>query len=720
MAIREVDVSASAINHDHLMAAGEFFASGFFENPQFPVIRRMARGIRRHLENTALPPYKDTFLYPSGTASVWGYDKAVYFHYSSGLTFNPKRMNDLIDKAREWQPGVASTLERVSRYLEDYHMVGSEVHPRFRLGGAGYTHSIPNVGRVLGEGINSYADRIRDRCARETKRDRVDFYQAMQDVLIGIRTFHQRSLQMLAGCPGEHITDLVAALQRVPFASARTFYEAIVAANFIFYIDGCDSLGRFDQDLGPFFERDLERGGLTRSYGVRLVRELWENVDANSGWNVTIGGSKKPGDGVYVPAYNELTRVCLEAAKNIRRPNLALRVTEDIPDDVFDLALDVIRTGCGLPALYNDQAYIDGLLEAHLNINERDLPDFAFGGCTETMMHGMSNVGSLDAGINLVDVLMEVLLSALLKSRSYDEVYDAFKTKLAGCIKLLVESVNREQRKKAQYQPQPVRSLLIDDCIDAGVEYNRGGARYNWSVINVAGLANVIDSLYVIKKLVFEERKIGPEQLLRALEDNFTHYETIKGMIDRCAKFGNDNEEIDSIATGLSEFIFNEFRKYAPWRGGRFLPGCLMFVTYADAGARIMASPDGRLAGKPIADSAGPVQGRDRSGPTAMIKSVCRIKHRLAPGTLVVNARFSPQFFNEPSQKQALKDLIRTYFRLGGMQIQINVVDQEVLLDAIEHPELHADLIVRVGGYSEYFNRLTPELKRSILERTQH
>jgi len=177
---------------------------------------------------------------------------------------------------------------------------------------------------------------------------------------------------------------------------------------------------------------------------------------------------------------------------------------------------------------------------------------------------------------------------------------------------------------------------------------------------------------------------------------------------------------VDQLACDVSAFVFKELGRHRPWRGGRFLPGTLMFTTYGSAGEYLMATPDGRPAGAPVADSSGPVQGRDRSGPTAMIKSVARLPHHLAPGTLVVNARFSKQLFESSETRAKLKDLIRTYFELGGMQIQINVVDQAVLRDALAHPEQHEDLIVRIGGYSEYFNRLSPALKVSVLERVEH
>lgn len=706
-----------------LVHLGETFAAGFFEEPDAPPVVRMARAVRRHLEQTPQAPWEGRPLYPAGSYAVWGTNTAVHFSYSHSMCFNREALKAL--KERHTDPASQSTLDALDEYMRNYFKVGSEVPPEFRLGGDGFTHSIPYFGRMIREGLSGYGDRIAEKleAAREqSDQERIYFYEAMGDVLAGIAAFHRRCLQVLQGAKGSDSTveevrqGLLRALQRVPFQSARTFYEALMATNFLYYVDGCDSLGRFDQDLGSFYENDVAAGRITPEEAVRLVRLLWENVDANSGWNVALGGSMSDGS----PAYNALTLLGLRAAASIRRPNIALRIRRDMPEEVFDAALDAIASGCGLPALYNEEAYLQALRHAHLNIQEEDLADFAFGGCTETMVHGKSNVGSLDAGINLLQILTGTLERHLASLPSFETLMDAYKADLQEAIGRLVQGVNRDQEMKARFQPQPLRSLFIENCVAAGREYNAGGARYNWSVINVGGLANVVDAMAAVRTLVYEKNEITGAELLIALKEDFKGYGLLHKRIEACPRFGNNNPAADELASDLSTFVFKEFRRYAPWRGGRFLPGCLMFVTYAGAGEGVTATPDGRRAGTPIADSAGPVQGRDRSGPTAMIHSVTKLSHRLAPGTLVVNARFSKSFFRSPEERSKLKDLIRTYFQLGGMQIQINVVDQAVLREAIEHPERHEDLIVRIGGYSEYFNRLSPALKLSVLERTEH
>jgi formate C-acetyltransferase len=587
----------------------------------------------------------------------------------------------------------------------------------------------------------------------------VDFYLALQDVLAGIRAWHASLVEHLKAYPCQNDRELqnrdriIEAFRRVPFEPARSFFEAVLAYNFAYYLDDCDNPGRVDQELLPYYSpsarpyapawgrtigrscghnkedagaSDLppprrsvgasKQGNVPREEALALLERFADNVYKNWGWSESIGGTRPDGG----PAYNDLTVLCIQAARKKARPSLQLRIREDMPDEVWDAALDSIASGNGLPALYNEEGYLAALRSAGLGIAEEDLSWWNGGGCTETMIHGRSNVGSLDAGMNLPLALAESLDRHLAAAPSFDALLGAVKSDFSAIIAEVTRLVSLDQETKARWRPQPMRTLLIDDCIDRGVEFHAGGARYNWSVINIAGLANVADSLAAIREVVFEEHEKTGAELLDILRRNFGGDEPFRLRLTRCPRFGNDDPRVDTIAADIAEHVFGEFLKHRPWRGGRFLPSCIMFVTYADAGARVGATPDGRRAGEPIADSIGPVQGRDRSGPTAMLRSVARLPHHLAPGTPVLNIRFAKKLFGSAEERRCLRDLIRTYFDLGGLQIQINVVDQAVLLDAIAHPERHGDLIVRVGGYSARFNDLPLDLKRSILERTEH
>jgi len=700
----------------------EFLAAGYFEEPDESPMRRWSRAVRRLFERRFLPSYEGELLYPYGPAHVGNEYRILAPSYSFTWSYNESALTNRLADASEEERAALEALRDSMQTLEAQLNVIKTPHT---VGGKGYTHSIPNYGRVLREGLSGHSRRIKSNLAVAQHRqdtERIDFYLGLLDVLAGIERWHKHILELLrstqtsapdanAGCER-----LISAYERVPFHPARSFFEALVTYNFVYYLDGCDNPGRVDQELFPYYERDLASGRVTHSEAVELIRCLWENVDANIGWSAGIGGTNSTGDS----AYNDLTIACLEAAHTIRRPNLQLHVRRDMPQSVWDAALDAMATGCGLPALYNEEEYLRSLRDAHLGIREEDLGWYNGGGCTETMIHGCSNVGSLDAGINLPLILVQTLRDHLATAGSFHELVVAYKEDVAHVVSRIVRDVNADQEMKARLRPQPMRSLIIDDCIDSGCEFNAGGARYNWSVVNVAGLANVIDSLAAIREVVFKKKEKTGVELLDILGRNYVGEKAFRQRLERCPRFGNDDPRADDLASDISEFVFREFLRYAPWRGGKFLASCLMFVTYADAGAQVGATPDGRLAGSPLADSAGPVQGRDRNGPTAMLKSVADIPHYLAPGTLVVNARFTKDFFATKAGRAKLQDLIRTYFSMGGMQIQINVIDQKVLQDAIAHPERHQDLIVRVGGYSEYFNRLSTALKQTILERTEH
>jgi formate C-acetyltransferase len=701
---------------------GEHFAAGYLELPDESPVRRWSRAVRRRLESVSVPAYAGSVLYPGGPARCGGEDAILSPSYSFTWSFNRAELDRRLTTAAVDDAAALVALRDAMTDVEGKLAQGQSAH---RVGGHGYTHSIPNYGRVIREGLDSYEERIRVALAKEEgtgEGARRDFLEGMLDVLEGVRAWHAnllRGLESVHFAPSEaedRRLRLLAALRQVPFRPARSFHEAMVAYGLIFYLDGCDNPGRIDYELEPFYQRDLAEGVTSFVEAEEMIREFWRNVDANSGWSVTIGGCDAKGDA----AYGDLTLACLRAARGLRRPNLQLRIRRDMPDDVWEEALNTVATGTGLPALHNEEEFLRSLREADLGIAEEDFAYMNGGGCTETMIHGRSNVGSLDAGINLPLVLVDTLRRCLPVAGTFDEVYACFCDDLKETIGHIAAHVNADQEAKAAWRPQPIRSLLTDDCIDRGVEFNAGGARYNWSVINVAGLANVVDSLAAVREVVFERGELSGAELQEVLAANFSGRETLRQRLARCPRFGNDQPAADELAHRVGELVFREFLGHKAWRGGRFLGSCLMFVTYAQAGKGVGATPDGRLAGAPLADSAGPMQGRDQHGPTACIKSLGAIPHYLAPGTLVVNSRFAKEHFQTPAGRAKLRALFRTYFDLGGMQMQVNVVDQALLRDAVAHPENYPNLVVRMGGYSEYFSRLSQDLRETLLERTEH
>ena len=704
-----------------LIEIGEPFAAGYFEEPWTTPMQRWSRAVRRRLEQEPPPPYAGTRLYPSGPRDTGSQNRLVRPSYSFTYVVDQAALDSAL---RASQDAGRRCLLALQEAMAELEARVARITTPHTIGGAGYTHSIPNYGRVLREGLDAYALRVERGLAkaqRQGDQEEAAFHAGLLDVLAGLRAWHKGQLAQLRTAP---VADpqaqarrqrLVEALMRVPWGPATTFFQAVVAYNWVFYADDCDNPGRVDLELDPFYQADLLNGATSHEEAVGLIREFWENADANNGWSAGMGGTDPQGD----PFYSDLTVACLEAARHMRRPNLQLHVRRDMPQRVWDAALDTLATGCGLPALYHETAFRSALQEAGLGVRTADLAWRNGGGCTETMIHGRSNVGSLDAGLNLPLVLSQTLGHALTNAPTFEAMLAAYKTDVAAAIRQMVAQVNENQRTKARWRPQPMRSLLVDDCIANGREFNAGGARYNWSVVNVAGLANVVDSMAAIRQVVFRDGALSGAELAALLEENLSQ-EAWRQRLCQAPRYGNDDPDADALATELAAFVFEELMGYAAWRGGKFLPSCLMFVTYARAGAPVPATPDGRRAGEPIADSAGPHQGRDRRGPTAMLKSVARLPHHLAPGTLVVNVRFSADLFATSASRQKLQALIQGYFDLGGMQLQVNVVDQAILLEALEYPERHQDLVVRVGGYSEYFCRLPDDLKMTIIQRTEH
>jgi pyruvate-formate lyase len=693
-----------------LLAAGEPFGAGLCELPAGKPIERYSRAWRRWLEHAPLPVYNGGSLYPSGKLIPDGCESAVLPSYSFTFDWNPDR---LTAKATRAEQAVCAQLEALAEVLTAEQAKTPNENHRHTVGGSAYTHAIVCYDRVLREGLDEYEERVWQGLEPAGEDSLQAFYHGMLDLLEGIRTWHGRLLEYLAALPGDcgwrH--RLLAALGRVPFKPARTFYEAMVAYNVIYYLDGCDNPGRMDQVLLPYYYDPQDQ-----SQATAVLSDFADNISANGGWSAALGGTTPDG----LPAYNALTALVLRAMRGRYRPSLELRVRRDMPDEIWQAAFDALESGNGQPAFYHEEAYLAGLRAANLGIAEEDLSLWNGGGCTETMLHGCSNVGSLDAGFNLPLILADSLAHSLHDGATFDGVLAAFEADVRREIREALDHLNDHLRLRARHRPQPIRSLLVDDCLERGRDFNDGGARYNWSVVNVAGLANVADALDALRVVVFEKQELSPAGMRIALASNFEGYEPLRQRLLACPKFGNDAALVDALAGRIAACVYDAITSVPCARGGKFLPSHIMFETFAAVGVGVGALPDGRRSNEPLADSVGPVQGRDRKGPTAMLRSVTRLPLRRAAGTPVLNLRLAKSAVAGEAGRRRLRQLIETYFSLGGMQVQLSLLDRAELEDALVHPEKHEDLIVRIGGYSTYFNRLSPELKCEVIKRTEY
>ncbi len=651
---------------DEFSKLGEYAASGLYEEPDRSLFYRKALGIRRFYENCELAVYGGECLYPSG---VIAQKMSIAPEYLSGLNFKARSFN-------EKAPALAKKLN------EEFCVYRSTVPTEHTVAGNMYTHSMPNYERILKEGLLSYAPRIK--MISDT-----DMREGLLHVIRGIESYIARCVDYLISVSADE--KLIFALQRVPLYPARTAYEAIVAWNFVMYLDNCDNLGCLAKGLLPYYKGENL---------ILWLENLYDNLDKNNGYSMSLD-SECP----------ELTVQCLEAARGRRRPMIELFVDENTPEAVWQAALSTVKSGGGQPAFYNADALLGGLKKRFPNIRDEDLSRFCGGGCTEAMLAGFSNVGSLDAGINLLLIVGNVIKSSLSSATDFEDFYETYLTEIRSVVETVKKEINNSRKERAKYNPLPMRTLLIDDCIDKGLEYNSGGARYGWSIINFAGLINVIDAMLAIRTLVFEKKKYKPEEIITLLQSNDSGF--LHEVIGLRESFGKDIEDINDFSHKISERIFSMTETGELVFGEGFLSASIQFMSQVDAGKHIGATPDGRSAGAPLCDSLAAIFGKDTDGPTALLNSITSLDLKRALGVPVVNLNIT-QNFNE----NVLKALILGYMKQGGIQLQITYASREELLDAYEHPEHHGNLIVRVGGYSEYFNRLSDDLKRMVINRT--
>ncbi len=550
------------------------------------------------------------------------------------------------------------------------------------------------------------------------------------------------------------LQEMEAVCRRVPARAPRTFHEALqyywfVHLGVVSELNPWDSFnpGRLDQHLLPFYRQGLEEGTLTEERARELLQAFWvkfNNHPSPPKIGVTAQESNTYTDfalinlGGVTPdgkdAVNELTYLILDVIEEMRilQPSSMIQVSRKNPDRFILRTLEIIKTGFGQPSVFNTDAII-----AELVRQGKDIVDARKGGasgCVESGAFG-TEAYILTGYFNLNKVLEVTLRNGTdprtgrkiglatgdpRTFRSFDDLMGAYRKQLNYFLDIKMRGNNIIERINAQYLPAPFLSLFIDDCIANGRDYNAGGARYNTSYIQGVGLGSIADNLASLKEHVFEQKDVTMDGLLKALEKNFEGYDELRHkLIYLSHKFGNDDDYADELAQQVFGMFFEAVDGKPTSRGGTFRINLLPTTSRVYFGSVIGAMPDGRKAGEPLSEGISPVQGADRKGPTAVINSVAKIDHLRTGGTLL-NQKFSPDFFKDRDAKKKLTALIRSYFRMDGHHIQFNVVRAETLRDAQKHPEKYQDLIVRVAGYSDYFNDLGTDLQNEIIRRTEH
>src|SRR5664280_356947 len=545
-----------------------------------------------------------------------------------------------------------------------------------------------------------------------------------------------------------------AVCQKVPANAPETVHEMLqhywfIHLGVITELNPWDSFnpGRLDQHLYPVYKKQIESGTLSSDELDDLLGCFWVKfnnhpsppkmgVTASESNTYTdfclinLGGVKPDG----TDAVNEISYILLDVIKEMRilQPSSMVQISKKSPDRFIHKALDIIRTGFGQPSCFNTDAIIQELLRQGKNLV--DARNGGASGCVETGAFG-TEAYWLTGYFNLPKIL-ELTLNNGYDRRTkkvvgletgwaavfvhFEDLVEAFKSQVNYFADIKIIGNNVIEKTFSSRLPVPFLSLLVEDCISNGKDYNNGGARYNTSYIQGVGLGSITDMLTSIRYNIYDNKKITWDELTKALDADFKGYEQIQyEMIYNTPKFGNDDDYADQLAVKVFEIYYDAINGKANTRGGVHRINMLPTTSHVYFGSVIPATSDGRNAYIPLSEGISPFQGVDHNGPTSVIKSASKIDHLRTGGTLL-NQKFSPSFFEDEESYEKLTALIRSYFSLDGHHIQFNVVNVETLRDAQKNPERYRDLIVRVAGYSDYFNDLGEDLQNEIIKRTEH
>lgn len=640
---------------------------------------------------------------------------------------------------------------------------------------SGDAHLAVDYQKLLKIGLIGYKKRVQtilenlDLCVPENI-DKYQFYKAVLMVIEAVHTFAKRfsalakeKAMSLEGKRKEELLEISRICQDVPYQPAKSFYEAMQSVWFIQLILQIESnghslsYGRFDQYMYPYLKHDLEQGLIDEDQAVELLTNLWiktltinkvrsqAHTFSSAGspmyQNVTIGGQTTD----HQDASNLLSFLVLKsvAQTKLPQPNLTVRYHANIDPKFFDEAIEVMKLGTGMPAFNNDEVIIPSFIEK--GVKEEDAYNYSAIGCVETAVPG--KWGYRCTGMSYMN-FPRILLIAMnngvdmttgkrfvsecgyfTEMQSYEQLVQAWDKVVRELTRMSVIVENAIDLASERDVPDILCSTLTEDCIGRGKTIKEGGAVYDFISGLQVGIANMADSLAAIKKLVFDEQKITKQQLWEALVDNFESEESQRiqtMLLEDAPKYGNDDDEVDQLVVEAYESYIDEMKKYPNTRYGRGPIGGIRYAGTSSISANVgqgsgtMATPDGRKAHTPLAEGCSPSHSQDKHGPTAVFKTVSKLPTHEITGGVLLNQKVTPQMLASEENKQKLKMMIRTFFnRLKGYHVQYNVVSKETLIDAQIHPEKHKDLIVRVAGYSAFFNILSKATQDDIIGRTE-
>ena len=641
---------------------------------------------------------------------------------------------------------------------------------------AGDAHLAVNYERILKDGLRGYEKRVKEYKATLdlTDPDSIDkycFYNAVLIVLEAVRNFANR-YSVLAKDLAEkelnqerkiELLEISRICSKVPYEPAETFREAVQSVWFIQLILQIESnghslsYGRFDQYMYPYYDRDIKNGTIKESEALELLTCLWiktltinkvrsqahtlSSAGSPMYQNVTIAGQTTD----KKDAVNDLSFLVLKSVAQTRltQPNLTVRYHKNINKHFLDECVEVMRLGFGMPALNNDEIIIPSFMD--WQVKEEDAYNYSAIGCVETAVPGkwgyrctgMSYINfprmllcTMNNGVDLTsNKRFTKGYGYFTEMESYEELLKAWDKTIREITRYSVIVENVIDKASERDVPDILCSALTDDCIARGKTIKEGGAVYDFISGLQVGIANMADCLAAIKKLVYEEKKITRQELWNAILDDFSSPENKKiqeMLIREAPKYGNDDDYVDQLIVEAYDSYIEEIEKYPNTRYNRGPIGGIRYAGTSSISANVgqgmstMATPDGRNAFEPLAEGCSPAHNSDKNGPTAVFKSVSKLRTNKITGGVLLNQKMTPQMLSTEENRQKLELLIKTFFnRLHGYHVQYNIVSKETLIDAQKHPENHKDLIVRVAGYSAFFNVLSKKTQDDIIGRTE-
>lgn len=759
------------------------------ENKNQPAVMKRALMLKNILEKMSIYIEDETLIVGNQASS--NKDAPIFPEYTMEFVMNEldlfeKRDGDVFyitEKTKEDLRSIAPFWENNNLRAKGGALLPEEVSVFMETGffgmegklNSGDAHLAADYETLLKTGLKGYEERTRklkdqlDLCVPENI-DKYQFYKSVLIVIDAVKTFAKRfsdlakeKAENAEGKRKEELLEISRICLKVPYEPAETFKEALQSTWFIQLILQIESnghslsYGRFDQYMYPYYKHDIDNKLITEDEALELLTNLWiktltinkvrsqSHTFSSAGspmyQNVTIGGQTTD----KKDAVNELSYLILKSVAQTRlpQPNLTVRYHKNLDKKFMDECIEVMKLGTGMPAFNNDEVIIPSFIEK--GVKEEDAYNYSAIGCVETAVPGkwgyrctgMSYMNfprilliAMNNGIDLTSGKRFVEECGYFKDMtSFEQLKDAWDKVVRKLTRMSVIVENSIDLALERDVPDVLCSALTEDCIGRGKTIKEGGAVYDFISGLQVGIANMADSLAAIKKLVFEEKKITPEQLWNAIIDDFISEESQKiqqMLINESPKYGNDDDYVDNLVVEAYDSYIDEMKKYPNTRYGRGPIGGIRYAGTSSISANVgqgygtMATPDGRKARTPLAEGCSPAHSMDKNGPTAVFKTVSKLPTHEITGGVLLNQKVTPQMLSTEENKMKLEMMIRTFFnRLEGYHVQYNVVSRDTLIDAQLHPEKHRDLIVRVAGYSAFFNVLSKATQDDIIERTE-